>query len=134
MWLDDVRFCDNAARLAQRRPLDELIADACANWQAHELMAALQAAAVPAGVVQNVEDQYHRDPHLAQRRYFEIIEHRKLGAVTAAGIPLGLTATPGKTLDTGREVGSDNHEVFCTLLGLAEPQYEALLAAGVIET
>jgi len=129
MWLDDERFQDSVARLAHRQQLDEMIREACGNWQARELMQALQAAAVPAGVVQNVEDQYLRDPHLAQRRYFETIEHQILGAVTAAGIPLGLTATPGKTVDSGRDVGSDNHDVFCTLLGLAEPKYQALRAA-----
>lgn len=134
LWLDDARFGDSAARLAHRQQLDALIAEASGKWQAYELMHALQAAKVPAGVVQNVEDQYRRDPHLAQRHYFETIEHQLLGAVTAAGIPLGLSATPGKTRDTGRCVGSDNHDVFCQLLGLSETQYQALLAAGVIET
>jgi benzylsuccinate CoA-transferase BbsF subunit len=132
-WLADDRFALQAARLAHRQTLDTLIAEASGGWQADELMQALQGAGVPAGVVQNVEDQYRRDPHLAQRRYFETITHQLMGEVVAPGIPLGLGATPGKTTDTGRPMGSDNHAVFCGLLGLAEADYEALLAVGVIE-
>ena len=47
--------------------------------------------------MQNTEDQYLNDSHLKARKAFEQIPHLKKGEVTAVGIPLGLTGTPGRT-------------------------------------
>jgi benzylsuccinate CoA-transferase BbsF subunit len=132
-WLQDPRFVDRDARIHHREQLDSTLAAVSCDWQDYELMHRLQGEGIAAGVVQNVEDQYRRDPHLAERGYFETIAHRVLGQVVAPGIPLGLCGTPGRTLDSGRAIGCDNRAVFCELLGLAEKDYQALLAASVIE-
>jgi benzylsuccinate CoA-transferase BbsF subunit len=134
LWLEDGRFIDPRARQQHRQQLDALLADTTRQWQATELMHGLQQQGVAAGVVQNVEDQYLRDPHLAQRHYFETIKHQLAGEVVAPGIPLGLTGTPGKTRDSGRPIGCDNEAIFCDLLGLPASRYRQLLAAGIIET
>jgi crotonobetainyl-CoA:carnitine CoA-transferase CaiB-like acyl-CoA transferase len=84
--------------------------------------------------VQNTEDQYTRDPHLAERRYFETVPHLKKGNVVAPGIPLGLTGTPGRTTRAGAAMGEDNPSVFRDLLGLSETEYAAYAEAGAIET
>lgn len=129
----DPRFAGAAARRANRAALDAEIAAWTSARDAHEAMRALQGAGVPAGVVQSAEDQYRRDPHLAARGFFETIAHPLKGSVVAPGIPLGLTGTPGRTSDTGRAIGSDNHAVLCGLLGLDDAEYQALAAAGIIQ-
>ncbi len=55
------------------------------------------------------------------------------GSVVASGIPLGLTATPGKTGETGKDVGYDNKAVFCDLLGLDATTYEQYTNENIIE-
>jgi formyl-CoA transferase/succinyl-CoA--D-citramalate CoA-transferase len=97
-------------------------------------MTRLQEAGVACGVVQDVEDQMLRDPHLRARGYFEEIPHRVKGTVKAPGLGLGLTGTPGKTRDTGRPIGCDNREVFSNLVGLSQEELESYLAAGIIES
>jgi crotonobetainyl-CoA:carnitine CoA-transferase CaiB-like acyl-CoA transferase len=97
-------------------------------------MSALQAAGIAAGVVQNVEDQFERDPQLAARHFFEEIEHLKKGTVVATGIPLGLTGTPGHTGRAGAPVGQDNEAVFGELLGMTPEEIRATVDAGAIET
>jgi len=129
----DVRFAEPAARLVHQAALDEIVAAWTAGRDAHEAMHCLQAAGIPAGVVQNTEDQYRRDPHLAARGYFETIAHPLRGSVVAPGIPLGLTGSPGGTSDTGRPVGGDNRAVCCGLLGLSADEYRELVDAGVIQ-
>ncbi len=96
-------------------------------------MSALQAVGIAAGVVQNAEDQFERDPQLAARHFFEEIEHLKKGTVVANGIPLGLTGTPGRSGRTGAAVGQDNDYVFGELLGLTPDEIRDCLEVGAIE-
>ena len=93
----------------------------------------LQAIGLCAGVVQNTEDQYLSDSHLKARTAFEQIPHLKKGEVTAVGIPLGLTGTPGRTTRAGAALGEDNATVFRDLLELSEAEYAQFVEAGAIE-
>jgi len=132
-WRDDPRFASLAARLENADALDAEVAGATREHDASELMHALQGAGVVAGVVQDVEDLAVRDAQLATRGFFEQVEHRVLGQVTATGIPLGLTGTPGRSGVAGSAIGQDNDYVFGTLLGLEPDEIAAAVAAGAIE-
>lgn len=132
-WRDDPRFADAAARIANAHPLDRLIGAWTATRDRHELMHLFARAGIACGVVQDVEDQLERDEHLAARGFFERIYHHAKGMVLAPGIPLGLGGTPGRTRDAGHARGHHNREVFRELLGLSTADYDAELAAGVIE-
>ncbi len=132
-WHRDPRFADERARRAHAAPLDALIGAWTATQDRYELMHRLAGAGIAAGVVQDVADQLERDPHLAARGFFERIPHLRKGSVIAPGIPLGLSATPGRTRDTGRPRGHDNRAVFCGLLGLDDAAYAAAVACGAIE-
>lgn len=132
-WHQDHRFATVSGRLAHRETLDDLINEWTATQDAHELMQQLQQAGIAAGVVQDVEDQWQRDPHLEARGFFETIPHPLLGSVVAPGIPLGFTATPGRTADTGRAPGFDNRSVLCDLAGLTEEEYRQAVERGIVE-
>ncbi|MAE95637.1 MAG: hypothetical protein CL910_13345 [Deltaproteobacteria bacterium] len=132
-WLEDPRFTSLAARLEHVEALDAEIAQATRDRTEVELMNALQEARIAAGVVQNVEDLARRDGHLAARGFFEEVEHLVKGSVTATGIPLGLTGTPGGSGRAGAAMGQDNEHVFGTLLGMTREEIDAALEAGAIE-
>lgn len=133
-WIRHPRFATLASRLENMDELDRLIEGWTARRSASEVMMALQEAGVAAGVVQNTEDQMHRDRQLAARRFFEEIEHLKKGKVTATGIPLGLTGTPGRSGCAGAAVGQDNEYVFGQLLGMSQNEIREFVEAGAIET
>jgi crotonobetainyl-CoA:carnitine CoA-transferase CaiB-like acyl-CoA transferase len=133
-WVNDSRFSTLASRLENRPALDNLITEWTASRAAYEVMAALQAAGIAAGVVQNTEDQMDRDRQLAARQFFEEIEHLKKGKVVATGIPLGLTGTPGRTWRCGAAVGQDNDYVFGELLGMTAQEIRECIEVGAIET
>jgi benzylsuccinate CoA-transferase BbsF subunit len=132
-WSEDPRFATLEARRANVEPLDRMLEEWTATRDAHEVMNTLQEAGVAAGVVQTVEDQYRCDPQLAARHFFEEIEHVVKGKVVATGIPLGLTATPGRSGRAGSAVGQDNHYVFGELLGMNVAEMRKLEEAGAIE-
>jgi len=133
-WMTHPRFATHSARLEHAPELDRLLAHWTATRTDYEVMATLQAAGIAAGVVQNVEDQFRRDPQLAARGFFEEIAHAKKGTVVATGIPLGLTGTPGRTSGAGAAIGQDNGYVFGELLGMSAQEIQAGIDAGVIET
>lgn len=69
-WAADPRLNAAAGRLQCQDEIDEALADWTGRQDAVELMHALQAADVPAGVVQNVEEMVYHDPQLAERDYY----------------------------------------------------------------
>ncbi len=132
-WLQDARFTSHEQRQHNWQSLDELMASVTGQLDRFALMKELQQAGVVAGVVQDVEDQYSRDAHLEARQFFEHIPHVKKGTVTAPGLPMGLTRTPGKTAHAGKARGADNQTVFCQGLGLSGEQFERYCQLDVIE-
>ena len=132
-WRGDPRFADARARRAHAAELDALIGAWTTTQDRYELMYRLAGAGIAAGVVQDVEDQFGRDPHLAARGFFEHIPHLRKGTVVAPGLALGLRAAPGRTTDSGRARGHDNRAVFCGVLGMSEAEFAAAVAAGAIE-
>jgi crotonobetainyl-CoA:carnitine CoA-transferase CaiB-like acyl-CoA transferase len=133
-WLTDPRFSTLSSRLAHADALDELIEQWTARRDGYEVMRALQEAGVAAGVVQNTEDQLRRDSQLVERGFFEEVPHLKKGTVTAAGIPLGLNATPGRSGRAGAAVGEDNEYVFGELLGMTPEEMRRATLVGAIES
>jgi crotonobetainyl-CoA:carnitine CoA-transferase CaiB-like acyl-CoA transferase len=132
-WLTDPRFSTLSSRLENVEVLDELIERWTTGRTDYEVMFALQEAGIAAGAVQNTEDQLRRDRQLRERRFFEEVPHLKKGTVTAAGIPLGLTATPGRSGCAGAAVGQDNEYVFGDLLGMAPEEIRRAIEVGAIE-
>ncbi len=62
----DETFATNALRVAQRSILDPLVAGATRAWQRDALLAALEAAGVPAGPINDVEQAF-ADPQIVHR-------------------------------------------------------------------
>jgi crotonobetainyl-CoA:carnitine CoA-transferase CaiB-like acyl-CoA transferase len=133
-WVRDPRFATHASRIENADALDARVEEWTSGRTAEDVMRSLQAAGIAAGVVQNVEDQFERDPQLAARGFFEEIFHLKKGTVVATGIPLGLTGTPGRTGRAGAAMGQDNEAVFGELLGMTPEEVRAYVEVGAIET
>ncbi|MBY0400612.1 CoA transferase, partial [Myxococcota bacterium] len=119
-WVREARFATMAARVANREALEAKIAEWTREQEDYAVMERCQRAGIAAGVVQSAEDMYRRDPQLAARRFFETIPHFKRGEVSASGIPLGLTATPGRTTHSGSSIGHDNEAVLREVAGLTQ--------------
>jgi len=130
-WADDPALATAAGRLARRDALDARLAAWTRDFAPYELMAGLQAAGVPAGVVQNVPELL-RDPQLAHRRHFQRLEHPVLGPLLVERSGIRLAESPGGFEHPGPLLGEHTDAVLGDLIGLDAERIAGLRARGVL--
>ena len=133
-WAADGRFSGSLGRQRHREELDRMLAGATASWEARRLMAALQAAGVPAGAVLDSKDLLF-DPHLRERRFYEVVRHHPstgMPPLPYAGRPWRLSATPAVAPRAAPLMGEHNDFVLRELLGLTDSEVARLESEGVI--
>lgn len=132
-WARDERFSTAAGRLTNVEDLERRIEAWTRELDAYALQDALQAAGVPAGVVQTPADRMERDPQFAARGFFERLDHELKGSVVADGIPLDPSLFRSAAARTGAAVGADNDSVFGGLLGVSSAELRRFRELGAIE-
>jgi crotonobetainyl-CoA:carnitine CoA-transferase CaiB-like acyl-CoA transferase len=114
--VSDARFANLQERLANRLDLDAIVREWTQPRTAEEVMAKLQSAGVPAGVVQTGADLL-KDPQLRQRDYFAAFADSLIGPfeIPRAGITFrGATEEP---LRLPNRFGADNDAILGDVLG-----------------
>ena len=95
-------------------------------------MQIMQAAGVPAGVVQTVQDLLENDPQLKEREFLVPLKHSVIGV-------FGHPTPPYKLLKTKAQVRTspclgEHTEYVCTqLLGMSEEEFAELSGQGVFK-
>jgi len=128
----DGRFNSLVARKDNEDELEGLINSWTAGWNSEELCAALQAAGVPAGVVQNAQDMLDRDPHLKAREYYQYVEHAEAGREAHDSPAARLSETPGCVPGPAPLMGEHTMDVCERIVGLTMDEIADLLAEGVL--
>jgi crotonobetainyl-CoA:carnitine CoA-transferase CaiB-like acyl-CoA transferase len=121
-------------RLRHREEVDALLAEATREWDAHELMTALQAEEVPAGAVLDSKDLLF-GPHLRERQFYEVVRHHPstgMPPLPYAGRPWKLSETPAVPPKAAPVMGEHNDLVLQELLGITWAEIETLENSGVI--
>ena len=113
--------------------LDEIIGQWSRDFSPHQLMAILQDAGIPAGVVQTAEDLLN-DPQLKKRRHFRYLDHGVIGNHAYNAPAYTLSKTPNDIKKAGPCLGEDNEYVYSEILGYSDEEIEDLLIEGVITT
>jgi crotonobetainyl-CoA:carnitine CoA-transferase CaiB-like acyl-CoA transferase len=121
----DPRFADNAARLAHRTEITQILAERLADCDANELEPSLLRAGVPAGVVRNVNEALDH-PHTQHRCMVVSAEGYK-----GTGIPARFSRTPGAVRMTPPRF-AQHSRLLLREAGFAEDQIDALTSAGVV--
>ena len=103
--------------------LEAKLADWTREQEDCAVMDRFRRAGVAAAVVQSAEDMFRLGPQLAAHGFFEATPHFKRGTVHASGIPLGPTATPGRTTHSGSSIGHDNEAVLRDVTGLTGAEW-----------
>ena len=88
-------------------------------------------AEVPVSRVYEMPDIFD-DPHFAARDMLPEIPHPLLGSLFHPGIVPKLSATPGKILHSGPDLGQDTRGVLETELGMSSSEVDELIARGVV--
>ena len=131
--LGAARWRTAAARYAERRQLDALVATLTVSRDAEPLMHALQARGVPAGVVQNARDLIEDDPQLAHRGHWVRLAHKEMGTTIYNAPPFHLSRTPADMRRAAPLLGEHTDEICTQLLGVDAADLGALRAEGVFD-
>jgi crotonobetainyl-CoA:carnitine CoA-transferase CaiB-like acyl-CoA transferase len=129
---DDERFATHPARKANEDALETLIGGWTRERVAEDVMAVLQSAAIPAGVVQNAQDNLSRDPHMQARGYYQFIDHPETGRAAYDGPAARLSETPGYHARHAPLFGEHTMDVCERILGMDADEIADLLAEGVL--
>jgi benzylsuccinate CoA-transferase BbsF subunit len=127
----DPRFAGLDLRREHEDALDGQVASRTARWDRWELMGRLQAAGVPASVVETTADVFD-DPVLAARGYWRVLEHPVMGPVRNASAPHLWDGQPVSPQSPAPLLGQHTQEIAGDLLGLSDGEYRQLVEGGVL--
>ena len=131
-WAKDARFASMAGRERNAYELDGFVESWSRELTAEEVMAALQAVGVPAGVVQTGADLAH-DAHLQERGFFRTVPDAKGEMRKIEGAPYKLSRTPGGVSRGAPDFGADQTYVLRDVLGMTDEELADCAIAGVFE-
>ena len=126
----DPRYASHAARGANQKELDEVIAGWTAGWKLAELIDHLEAAGIPCGRVFRAPDMLENEQYRAREAIVEA-EHPVFGKVKMQNAFPKMSETPGAVRWPGPELGQHTDEVLGEI-GLSPAQVEALRAKGIV--
>ncbi len=129
---NDVRFGSHAARRQNEDALESLIGGWTRERKAEEVMAIVQSAGIPCGVVQNAQDILDRDQHMRERGYYQYIDHPETGRAAYDGPAARLSETPGYFRGGAPLLGEHTMDVCERVIGLSMDEIADLLAEGVL--
>lgn len=127
----DPALADNSGRVQRVEEIDEAIGRWAAALDVGQVLAALDAASVPAGRIYDVED-IARDPHYQARGMIEPVRLEDGSTLALPGIVPKLSRTPGRHRHPAPlQVGQDSDAVLRGM-GLSHAQIEQLKAQGIV--
>jgi formyl-CoA transferase len=126
----DPALADNAGRVARVEEIDAVIGAWTAQRSVAEVLAALDAAAVPAGRIYSVAD-IAADPHYQARGMLGEVRMDDGSLLAVPGIVPKLSRTPGGHRRNAPVLGQDSDAVLREI-GLTEAQIRALKDKGIV--
>ena len=130
---DDPRLAAVEGRRQHRALVDERLARWAAEQDADTAMRRLQAAGVPAGMIQNARDMTERDEQLAPaaRDWFAEVEHPVHGRHLVDRFPARFGRTPLAGVTPAPVFGEHTFDVYRELLGLGDEEIAAGIGDGL---
>ncbi|MEZ5475580.1 MAG: CaiB/BaiF CoA-transferase family protein [Steroidobacteraceae bacterium] len=127
----DARYNNHQARGANQVELDDKVGQWTKTLTTKEVLAAMDKAGVPAGLIYRAPDMLD-DPHFKAREAIVTTDHPHFGKLKMQNVAPKLSATPGGIRAPSPELGQHNAEIYGKLLGLSASRLAELAAAKVI--
>ncbi len=127
----DAALGDAAGRLSAQAAIDDAISAWTRERDAAEIMHCLQAAGVPAGVVQKSSDLL-QDPQYAHRNFYRYYDHPVMGHIPYAGHPYRISGYDNAPRGPAPTLGQHSFEVLSEFLGYDDERIAAAYASGAV--
>jgi crotonobetainyl-CoA:carnitine CoA-transferase CaiB-like acyl-CoA transferase len=128
-WATDAALDTASGRLTHVDLIDRELGAFTAQHEPLALMALLQDAGVPAGMVQRSSD-HQLDPQLAHRAFFRRLEHPEMGEVPYEGHQFTIRGYDNGPRLPAPCLGEHTYEVLSAVLGLDDDEVTEVLASG----
>ncbi|MBI4337487.1 MAG: CoA transferase [Chloroflexi bacterium] len=126
----DPRFGTRPERLAHRHELEAELEKTLAAQSAAHWLGLLEKAGVPCGPINDMAQTY-ADPQVLARGMLQQVEHPVAGTVKQIGIPIKLSASPGRIRRPAPVLGQHTEEVLREA-GFTAEEVERLREQGAI--
>ena len=126
----DQRFARNADRVRHRETLVPLLAEIVRQRSKQDWLAALEAAKVPCGAINNLAEVF-ADPQVIARGMAVTVPHPMADGLRLVASPMKLSATPPTVRRAPPLLGQHTDEVLAEL-GLDAAERERLRASGAV--
>ena len=127
----DMRFATLQERKKNEIELDDIIGEWVSGFKAPDVMNKLQAASVPAGMVQKASEVL-QDPHLAAREFYAYPDHSEAGKRAYDGPGFRLSETPHEIRGAAPLLGEHTWEICSEVLGMDSGEIGQLMAEQVL--
>lgn len=128
---DDERFALSSGRSVNRDDLLAQIRPAIARWKSADLIAAMEAAKLPGGKVNEIPEILEH-PQIQERGLVHDLARSDGTPVKVLGFPARFSDSPATYRHAPPRSGEDTAAVLAERLGLDQDEIDRLLAAGVI--
>ena len=129
--LDDERFSDASARLANAEELGEILDRCFETKKKADMFYAAHERRFIYGMVQSPQEVME-NPQFQHRGYFVELDHPVVGPATYPGAPFIMSGTPWDASSPAPALGQHNEEIFRDRLGYSDADLARLRAAGVV--
>ena len=128
--IEDQRFKEPGDRKAKEGELADLLEETFSQQSTAYWLETLEKAGMVAGPINNIAQVYD-DPQVIAREMKVDLENPDLGTLHNIGIPVKLSATPGRIRRRAPMLGEHSWEIL-TESGFAEKEIEELFDSGVV--
>jgi crotonobetainyl-CoA:carnitine CoA-transferase CaiB-like acyl-CoA transferase len=129
---EDERFRSSAGRVAHRDVLVPLLEDVLRTRTRAEWQQVLATADIPHAPVLDVREALEH-PQVQERGVLRDLHHPDAGEVQVYGPVIRFVGEEPEALRPAPRLGEHTREICRTVLGLADAEIDALVAAGVVE-
>ena len=127
----DARFSTNPLRVRNREILVPILAEMVKSKTKQEWIDQLEAAGVPCGPINNLEEVYE-NPQVAARGLQVDLPHPSGGTARMVRSPMKLSATPARCDLPPPLLGQHTEQVLRDLLGKSDDEIAALRGKGIV--
>jgi len=112
--------------------LDRRLREYCATRTTREVETALNEAKIGCARVYNTRDQYTDEHYAAREMTVPVLDRQSGVPIRVYGVVPKMSLTPGRIWRGAPSIGDDTTDILATMLGLSEPDIDALYADQVV--